>query len=258
MNQKAFIFFFLILASIFPCSCQTKKSNNTTKEKALKEDISTKSITQFLKEKRVNKIAVKHKDFSFLELEGKKIHYRDEGNGPTIVLIHGMGSNLTQWNHYTDYFKASFRVISLDLPGGKYGKSEKMLKFGNTDNLAVFLNKFLTTLSVKDAHIIGSSYGGAVGFKFAANFNKKVKSLILIAPAVRINNPLTKKIKNPTLIIWGDKDSLLPVKQAYQLNKVIKNSILKIYEGGPHVPIKNTYARRSIKDIEDFISDIKK
>jgi len=43
-----------------------------------------------------------------------------------------------------------------------------------------------------------------------------------------------KKINIKTFIIWGDKDSYISVKKSYKLNKIIKNSKLKIVEGGKH------------------------
>ncbi|MFH1947144.1 MAG: alpha/beta hydrolase [Candidatus Magasanikbacteria bacterium] len=45
---------------------------------------------------------------------------------------------------------------------------------------------------------------------------------------------VVKKIKMPTLIIWGTKDNYVPVKNAYKLNKLILNSKLEIIKGGKH------------------------
>ncbi len=45
---------------------------------------------------------------------------------------------------------------------------------------------------------------------------------------------VVKKIKTPTLIIWGTKDTYVPVKDAYKLNKIIPNSKLEIIKNGKH------------------------
>jgi pimeloyl-ACP methyl ester carboxylesterase len=47
-----------------------------------------------------------------------------------------------------------------------------------------------------------------------------------------------KKINIPTLIVWGDKDQLIPVENAYQFNKLIANSELDIMKGVGHVPME--------------------
>ena len=48
------------------------------------------------------------------------------------------------------------------------------------------------------------------------------------------------QIKTPTLIIWGDKDQLIPVENAYKFNKAITNSELEIVKGVGHVPMEES------------------
>ncbi len=52
----------------------------------------------------------------FMELDGRKIHYRDEGTGATIVLIHGTGASLHTWDEWAKSLKENYRVIRFDLP----------------------------------------------------------------------------------------------------------------------------------------------
>ena len=52
----------------------------------------------------------------FMALNGMKIHYRDEGDGPVIVLIHGTGASLHTWEDWTKALVKNYRVIRLDLP----------------------------------------------------------------------------------------------------------------------------------------------
>lgn len=61
------------------------------------------------------------------------------------------------------------------------------------------------------------------------------------------------QVTQPTLIIWGDKDAIIPVDQAYKFERDIKNSKLVIYEGSGHVPmIENT--EETLRDILDFFN----
>src|SRR5262245_26961034 len=53
----------------------------------------------------------------FVEVDGLRVHYRDEGQGPPLVLLHGSNSSLFTWEGWTRELSRSFRVISLDLPG---------------------------------------------------------------------------------------------------------------------------------------------
>ena len=55
-------------------------------------------------------------DSKYLELQGMKIHYRDVGQGPVLLLLHGMFSSLHTWNDWSDILSKRFRVICLDNP----------------------------------------------------------------------------------------------------------------------------------------------
>jgi hypothetical protein len=53
----------------------------------------------------------------FVEVDGLDVHYRDEGTGPPIVLLHGTGASLHTWEAWVEVLSASHRVVRLDLPG---------------------------------------------------------------------------------------------------------------------------------------------
>ncbi len=59
-----------------------------------------------------------------------------------------------------------------------------------------------------------------------------------------------KKIKCPTLLIWGDKDTAVPINRAYELNKLINNSELIVYKDSTH------YAY--LENLEDVYNNINK
>jgi len=64
--------------------------------------------------------------------------------------------------------------------------------------------------------------------------------------------PIVKQIKQPTLILWGDKDADVPIKDAYYLKESIKNSVLEVYPNRTHgVPI--TEPKLLYKNIKDFL-----
>jgi pimeloyl-ACP methyl ester carboxylesterase len=53
----------------------------------------------------------------FVEIEGMRIHYRDEGAGSPLVLLHGFGSSLYTWDGWVRQLAATRRLIRFDLPG---------------------------------------------------------------------------------------------------------------------------------------------
>ncbi len=60
------------------------------------------------------------KDASFETIDGVRVHYVDEGKGPTVVLIHGFASSLGAWAPVRPALRENHRVISLDLKGFGY------------------------------------------------------------------------------------------------------------------------------------------
>lgn len=62
------------------------------------------------------------------------------------------------------------------------------------------------------------------------------------------------QIHRPTLIIWGDKDSYVPVKDAYLMHEKIAGSELHIIEGGRH-GIHKTHAKEVAELVKEFLSE---
>src|SRR5258708_36559781 len=53
----------------------------------------------------------------FIEVDGARLHYRDRGTGPAVVLVHGLGGNLRNFNGLVDKLAATCRVVAVDRPG---------------------------------------------------------------------------------------------------------------------------------------------
>src|SRR5476649_988944 len=53
----------------------------------------------------------------FVAIGGLQVHYRDEGSGPLLLLLHGTGSSLHTWDGWAAALTTHFRVVRMDLPG---------------------------------------------------------------------------------------------------------------------------------------------
>lgn len=80
----------------------------------------------------------------------------------------------------------------------------------------------------------------------------------LVARAAQFTLPAPEldlaKVTVPTLIIWGDKDIMVPPAQGSQFESIMPNAILKSYAGIGHVPQEEA-PERLAKDIKDFLTD---
>ena len=112
---------------------------------------------------------------------GLRTEYLEAGEGPPVVLLHGLGATNasmlpTMWDLARDH-----RVISPDLPG--FGESQKPVRSYNAAFYARWLHDLLQRLGVERAHIVGNSMGGRVAIEAGLRFPERVDRLVLLAPA---------------------------------------------------------------------------
>ena len=122
--------------------------------------------------------------------QGVRIYYEVEGQGPPLVLAHGMGAggDLNAWRStgYTDALKDDFRLILFDFRG--HGRSDKPFDFAQDkphevsahgSNPADDVVAVLDSLGIAKAHYLGYSMGAAAGFKQAISHADRFHSFIL-------------------------------------------------------------------------------
>jgi pimeloyl-ACP methyl ester carboxylesterase len=118
----------------------------------------------------------------FMELEGMRVHYRDEGSGPPLLLVHGTSSSLHTWDAWTRALAGKRRVVRLDLPGfGLTGPAPD--RDYRVERHARVLAAFLARLDVARADVAGNSLGGRVAVALALAHPDRVRKLVLIDPA---------------------------------------------------------------------------
>ncbi|HAS40514.1 MAG TPA: alpha/beta hydrolase [Microscillaceae bacterium] len=115
----------------------------------------------------------------FITVKGGEVHYRDEGQGFPLVLIHGTGASLHTWEVWSKQLSKDFRVIRFDLPA--YGLTGPDPKHDYRISAYVdFVKQFLDKLAIKKCHIAGNSLGGNISWQFALNYPDRVDKMILL------------------------------------------------------------------------------
>lgn len=115
----------------------------------------------------------------FMEIDGMPVHYRIEGEGMPLVLIHGTAASLHTWDAWTEELASDFKVIRFDLPAfgltGPAPDADYRL-----DAYADFVDKVLVRLNVDSCYMAGNSLGGAISWYYAVQQPEKVKKLVLV------------------------------------------------------------------------------
>jgi 2-hydroxymuconate-semialdehyde hydrolase len=126
------------------------------------------------------------------------IAYVRQGQGPAVLLLHGIPSSSYLWRDVIGPLSATFDVLAPDLLG--YGDSDKRLDADlSIAAQARYMVAFMETLGVHQAAVIGHDIGGGVAQLMAVDEPQRVARLILIDSAVDNNwpVPVIARLKEP-------------------------------------------------------------
>ena len=267
-----------------------------------------------------------------LEIDGHRYVVADMGEGPTIVLLHGLGGSLYDWRFVQrPLSEQGFRVVAVDLLGAGESDRPADADYG-IFRQARRVRGILDALGVARATLVGNSYGGGVALAFAQDWPERVERLVLLnsicyaenlplygylcrlphAPegVVRIlplrrtaewvlggsyadPSRLTKEevdqyvreidapgrrttivrtvraivpagldefyarlreIRAPTLLLWGAKDTTVPVDFGRRLRDALPDARLVAFEDAAHVPNQER-PERVLREIRSFMAE---
>jgi pimeloyl-ACP methyl ester carboxylesterase len=114
---------------------------------------------------------------------GVAIHYQQVGEGPDVVMVHGITGNLAVWHlHIVPALSERFRVLTYDLRG--HGYSDTPPSGYSPDAMATDLLELLDELDIERPVVIGHSYGADIALYFAARHPERVREVIAIEAAL--------------------------------------------------------------------------
>jgi len=274
-----------------------------------------------------------------IELHGHPVTYRRVGEGPAIVLIHGITSSSRTWRSVMPALAEHHTVIAPDLLG--HGRSAKPRGDYSLGAYASGIRDLLVALEIPRATVVGHSLGGGVAMQFAYQFPDRIERLVLVdsgglggevslvlraatlpgseyvlpllasAPlrtasaalgsvlgrvglrasadvrgmaegfeslgdgdarrafvhtARSVIDPSGQRVDAsdrlylsehvPSLIVWGERDRMIPVQHGHDAHALMPNSRLETFPGAGHFPF-NDDPQRFVALLEDFIKTTK-
>ena len=112
------------------------------------------------------------------ENAGVEIAFESRGDGPPLLLVHGLGYGGRGWGPAYDLLAESFYVVAFDNRG--FGQSDAPPGPYTVAELARDTGAVLEAAGVERAHVVGSSLGGMVAQEFALSFPERVERLVLV------------------------------------------------------------------------------
>ncbi len=119
-----------------------------------------------------------------LDLPGGRLAYSDEGTGPLVIAVPGMGDLRSTYRFLAPKLaSAGFRVVAFDLRG--HGESSVRWDDYSVDAVAGDILALIRSLDAGPAHVIGNSMAGGAAALAAAREPSAIRSLVLVDPFVR-------------------------------------------------------------------------
>jgi pimeloyl-ACP methyl ester carboxylesterase len=211
------------------------------------------------------------------------VHYEVAGEGPAVVLVHGLSGSGRWWLYNVPALAQRYRVYNVDLVGFGRSRGQRLVLREAGDWLA----EWIRVVGITQAHLVGHSMGGYIATEVAVNAPEMVRRLVLVdalvlpmgpglmrhaldlARAVRfmsvrflpvllgdalragpgtmwratrevlsadLSNRLDA-VKAPTLVVWGEKDALLPPELGRQLAERLARAQFVCVGGAGHNPM---------------------
>ena len=117
-------------------------------------------------------------DEHFVDVLGRTVRVRVQGDGPPVLLINGLGANISMWAPLTELLQ-DFQVISFDAPGT--GRSPAPFRPYTVARIAEVAARVLDELGYDQVDVLGYSLGGGVAQQLALDHSERVRRLVLVS-----------------------------------------------------------------------------
>ncbi len=103
---------------------------------------------------------------NFVDIDGNRVHYIDEGTGPTLLMLHGNPTWSFLWRDVIRELSSEFRCIAVDYPGFGLSSAAPGYRYLPEEHADV-ISSFVTALAITDATLVGQDWGGPIGLAVA-------------------------------------------------------------------------------------------
>ena len=182
----------------------------------------------------------------YMTVRGVKLRYRPAGKGEPILLLHGLGASLEQWEWSQPGLSSRHEVVALDLPGFGRSQSPPRDQF-DLDHMVSLLGGFIDAMGWQSATVIGNSMGGLLAISMALNLEGRVSRLVLTGSA-----GLGRDLGWPLRVAWLPclGEAILPFMA---LRPLVHYSLRRLFSDPSRLPNRmvdvsaDNYKRRSIR-----------
>lgn len=194
-----------------------------------------------------------------LNIDTYSINYIDEGEGDSVLLLHGWGSNIKSFSNLINQLKNKYRVLAFDYPG--FGESSELDRSFTVDDYVDITIKFLEKLNVDKVILVGHSYGGRIIIKLNSRSKLPfsiVKNVLIDSAGLKDKKDIKTKLKIGLFKTLKKLTYLLPIEQKTkeQLEHSLKSKFgSKDYSSAPKV-LQETLVKSVNEDLTNLLSNM--
>lgn len=182
-----------------------------------------------------------------VEVEGINTRYLTAGEGPPLVLLHGVGTSSGEWSWVMPDLACNHRIYAIDLPGydGSYEPPDYSPAF-----TASFVSSFLDAVGVEHAVVVGNSFGGLVALHLALSEPTRVSALVLSDSAGlgRLVSPVLAAV---TLPGGGDLARALAKTRLGAYQRAVRRALL-LFARPWQIPLKWVKDQYKLAQLPNF------
>jgi pimeloyl-ACP methyl ester carboxylesterase len=226
----------------------------------------------------------------YVKVNDIQMYYEIHGDGEPLVLIVGLGTDISEWGGIIRWLAEKFQVLAFDNRG--VGRTDKPDIPYSIEMMADDTVGLIQALGIQQAHILGISLGGRIALALSLRHAKSVNKLVLVstsarsvknwrrrfygllsgAPIFRSKYPQPhyaftrqmqassvfnctdqlRELHIPTLIMHGKKDKGVPYHLAEEMHTGIKGSKMLAFEGG-HLFFLMKERQRFLEAVAEFV-----
>lgn len=158
-----------------------------------------------------------------------QVFWREVGQGPVLLFLHGTWNDGTQWLPLIEHLSQDYHCFVLDLLG--FGESERPKVHYSIQLQVECLLEYLNALHVSEVYLIGHSVGGWIAASYALQYLDQVQGLVLLSPeGVQVEGQAQRWRQERWLvgqppIAYGILRSLLPLARLFGRHKLIEQAL---------------------------------
>lgn len=172
-----------------------------------------------------------------ITIDGQQMSYVDEGQGETILFVHGTPSWSFEWRGLIKALAPNYRCIAPDHIG--FGLSAKPKDYNYTSQQhAANLDAFITALGLTDIILVVHDFGGPIGLNYAVNNPDNIKRLIILntwawntsqMPGYEKSAKILKKPLVPILYKYLNFSAKYAIPMSFGNKKLLTKGVHRMY-----------------------------